>query len=59
MVIIVIQIKFFSFSLSLFAFAESVVKKLYDSQVFIGDPDWKLWPGFILDTRTGLILPYY
>lgn len=43
----------------LFAFAESVVKKLYDSQVFIGDPDWKLWPGFILDTRTGLILPYY
>lgn len=38
-------------------FAQDLVKKLQEKSVIVGNPDWKLWQGFILDTRTGLFTP--
>ncbi len=39
------------------AFAQEVVKKLQDSGIIVGEPNWHMWQGFVIDTRTGLIIP--
>jgi len=38
-------------------FAQELVKKLHDKGTFTGEPDWQMWQGFTLDTRTGLFTP--
>lgn len=37
--------------------AQEVVKRLQDEGVLVGEPDWKMWQGVTLDTRTGQFTP--
>lgn len=38
-------------------FAQELVARLTQEGVLIGEPDWKQWQGFTLDTRNGSITP--
>jgi chemotaxis receptor (MCP) glutamine deamidase CheD len=38
-------------------FAQELVARLTQEGVFVGEPDWKEWQGFTLDTRNGQITP--
>lgn len=37
--------------------AKEIVQRLKEEGVLIGEPDWKMWQGVTLDTRTGKFIP--